>query len=127
MRRRTFFGNLTALGASPFLAFAMLIGMISLAGVPFTAGFFGKFYVFSSALQVGSSRLELLWLVILALGMSAVSLYYYLQVLKRVFVSDVPFGQEAIEVPPIRLVPLIIAAVATVVLGCAPAWLIVKP
>jgi NADH-quinone oxidoreductase subunit N len=40
---------------SPFLAFAMLIGMVSLAGVPFTAGFLGKFFIFNAAIAQGRS------------------------------------------------------------------------
>src|SRR5213594_4009955 len=69
---------------SPGLAFCLMIFLLSLAGIPPLAGFFGKFYLFKSALVARgpAQPLGLLWLVILALGMSAVSLYYYLQVLK---------------------------------------------
>src|SRR5204862_7624178 len=68
----------------PVLAFCMLIFMLSLAGLPPLAGFFGKFYVFLAALRSGGGNLGLLWLVILAIAFSAVSLYYYLQVLKQI-------------------------------------------
>ena len=65
---------------SPLLAFAMLVAMISLAGVPFTAGFFGKFMIFKVALEA-----QLYWLV----GLGAISVgcgfYYYLKVVKAMY------------------------------------------
>src|SRR6266404_582779 len=56
---------------SPLVAFCMMIFMLSLAGIPPLAGFFGKFYVFTSVIGTGAKGLGLLWLVILAIGMSA--------------------------------------------------------
>ena len=72
---------------APVISFCMMIFMLSLAGIPPLAGFFGKFYVFTAALKTGAPNLGLLWLVILAIAMSAVSLYYYLQVLKQIYVD----------------------------------------
>ena len=66
---------------SPLLAGCMAIFMLSLAGLPPLAGFFGKFYLFSAALRTGDNH-GLLWLVALALFGSLISLYYYLIVLK---------------------------------------------
>ena len=60
----------------------MAIFMLSLAGLPPLAGFFGKFYLFSAALRAGDNH-GLLWLVALALFGSLISLYYYLIVLRR--------------------------------------------
>src|SRR6267154_562738 len=74
---------------SPILAGCMAIFMLSLAGLPPLAGFFGKFYLFSVALQAGENH-GLLWLVVLALLGSLVSLYYYLIVLKVIFVDEKP-------------------------------------
>jgi len=64
----------------------MAIFMLSLAGIPPLAGFFGKFYVFSAALGAGANN-GLLWLVVIALFGSFISLYYYLIVLKAIFVD----------------------------------------
>jgi NADH-quinone oxidoreductase subunit N len=64
----------------------MAIFMLSLAGIPPLAGFFGKFYLFSVALRAGANH-GLLWLVVLALFGSFISLYYYLIVLKVIFVD----------------------------------------
>jgi NADH-quinone oxidoreductase subunit N len=80
---------------SPLVSLCMMIFMLSLAGIPPLAGFFGKFYLFTSAAASGSVSLGMLWLVVLAIMMSAVSLYYYLQVLKQIFVADSPAGAES--------------------------------
>src|SRR5207245_8413978 len=73
---------------SPLLAGCMSIFMLSLAGLPPFAGFFGKFYLFSAALRAGGNN-GLLWLVALALFGSLISLYYYLIVLKVIFMDEV--------------------------------------
>ena len=73
---------------SPFLAAAMSIFLLSLAGLPPLAGFFGKFYLFSATFRAGGNH-GLLWLVALALFGSFVSLYYYLIPLKVMFVDKV--------------------------------------
>jgi len=79
--------NFAGLSArSPLLAGCMLIFMLSLAGLPPLAGFFGKFYLFSVAFRAGPDH-GLAWLVALALFGSFVSLYYYLIVLRMVFVD----------------------------------------
>jgi NADH-quinone oxidoreductase subunit N len=72
---------------APLLAGCMAIFMLSLAGIPPLAGFFGKFYLFSVALRAGGNY-GLLWLVALALFGSFVSLYYYVLVLKAIFVDE---------------------------------------
>src|SRR5207302_602561 len=70
-----------------FMAGCMAIIMLSLAGIPPLAGFYGKFYVFSAALRATPDH-GLLWLVVVALLGSFVSLYYYLIVLKAIFVDE---------------------------------------
>src|SRR5437773_1556500 len=80
--------NFSALSSrSPLLAGCMAIFLLSLAGLPPLAGFFGKFYLFSVALRAGANH-GLLWLVALALLGSFISLYYYLIVLKVIFVDE---------------------------------------
>ncbi len=107
---------------SPLLAGCMAIFMLSLAGLPPLAGFFGKFYLFSTAFRAGENH-GLLWLVALALFGSFVSLYYYLIVLKMIFVSEAP--SSATQSPVAsgdflrRMVVLVLAAVV-LLLGIAP-------
>jgi NADH-quinone oxidoreductase subunit N len=72
---------------SPLLAGCMAVFMLSLAGLPPLAGFFGKFYLFSVAFRSGANH-GLLWLVVLALFGSLISLYYYLIVLKVIFIEE---------------------------------------
>lgn len=72
---------------SPFLAGCMAVFLLSLAGLPPLAGFFGKFYLFSAALRTGEIH-SLLWLVALALFGSLISLYYYLIILKTIFIDQ---------------------------------------
>jgi NADH-quinone oxidoreductase subunit N len=108
---------------APVVSFCMFIFMLSLAGIPPLAGFFGKFYVFAAVVKAGSN-LGLLWLVVLAIAMSAVSLFYYLQVLKRIYVADLPEGQQPIAVPILNQVVLAAIALAVLILGCAPSLLL---
>ena len=77
----------------------MAIFLLSLAGLPPLAGFFGKFYLFSVALRAGANH-GLLWLVALALLGSFISLYYYLIVLKVIFVDEKPQP----ETSPVRTI-----------------------
>lgn len=69
---------------NPKLSFVMMLAMFSLAGIPPFAGFFSKFFIFSSALQGGSIALYIL--VLIALINTIVSLYYYLMVVKAMFI-----------------------------------------
>lgn len=100
---------------SPLLAFCLAIFVLSLAGIPPLAGFFGKFYVFIAALKAPGAEIGLLWLVVVAVLTSAISLYYYLQVLKQAFVVEGSGGGAIAGVWPIALL-----ALGVVVLGCAP-------
>src|SRR5882672_6328662 len=109
---------------SPVVSFCMMIFMLSLAGIPPLAGFFGKFYVFAAALKTGAPNLGLLWLVILAVAMSAVSLYYYLQVLKQIYVADVPAGAPGLRAPILSQVVLSLLAAGVILFGCAPNLLV---
>jgi NADH-quinone oxidoreductase subunit N len=65
---------------SPFLAFAMLIAMASLAGVPFTAGFLGKFYIFYAAIAHHQTTLIIVGIITVACGF-----YYYLKVVRAMY------------------------------------------
>ncbi len=99
----------------PVLAFCMLIFMLSLAGIPPLAGFFGKFYVFAAAVKAGS-----LALFILALATSTVSLFYYLQVLKQIYVGETADASHWEPVPITVSVALLAMAFGVTLLGCFP-------
>jgi NADH-quinone oxidoreductase subunit N len=111
---------------SPLLAGCMAVFMLSLAGLPPLAGFFGKFYLFAAALSSGGNH-ALLWLVALALFGSLISLYYYLAVLKVIFVDGDPGAGASSAAPPADSLQKIVVAVLAVVvlgLGVAPSMLL---
>jgi len=109
---------------APLVSLCMLVFMLSLAGIPPLAGFFGKFYVFAATLSVGGPDPGRLGLVGLAVAMSAVSLYYYLQVLKRIYVADPPADGAGLKVPVVSQVVLCVLAALVILLGVAPGWLV---
>ncbi len=108
---------------SPLLAGCMSIFMLSLAGIPPLAGFFGKFYLFSAALRAGANH-GLLWLVGVALLGSLISLYYYLMVLKAIFVDEPALSaSRGVDRLPADLLPrtaVVVLAAAVLLLGVAP-------
>lgn len=112
---------------APVLSICMLIFMLSLGGIPPLAGFFGKFFLFASTLSAGQHTLGLLWLVVLAIAMSTVSLYYYMQVLKRIYIVKSSSEADPIHVPIVSQLALCAIALSILLLGCAPnlflAWL----
>jgi NADH-quinone oxidoreductase subunit N len=103
--------------------------MLSLAGLPPLAGFFGKFYLFSVALRADANH-GLLWLVALALLGSFVSLYYYLAVLKAIFVDDPEAGTgdpgalSSIKLDFLQRISLVLLAGTVLVLGLLPSGLV---
>lgn len=109
---------------APVVAWCMMVFMLSLAGIPPLVGFFGKFYLFTVALKTGAQNLGLLWLVILAVGMSVVSLYYYLQVLKQIYVADVPADAGEWRVSVFSQIVLGLLAAGVILLGAIPGWLL---
>jgi len=112
--------NFTGLSSrSPLLAGCMAIFMLSLAGLPPLAGFFGKFYLFSAAFRSGNNH-GLLWLVALALFGSLVSLYYYLIVLKVIFTAKFSTDAPAPGLSFIQGLSLSMLALAVLVLGITP-------
>jgi NADH-quinone oxidoreductase subunit N len=107
---------------APVLSLCLLVFLLSLGGIPPLAGFTGKFFLFSAAVGAGEN-LGLLWLVILAIAMSAVSFYYYLLVLKQAYVEDAAADAPAIRTPFFTMLALVLLAALVVLLGCSPGWL----
>ncbi|MGC1420904.1 MAG: NADH-quinone oxidoreductase subunit N [Terracidiphilus sp.] len=103
------------------LAVVMMVLFLSLAGIPPLVGFWAKFNLFAAVLRVYPTGLGI-GLVALAVAMSAVSLYYYLQVLKRVFVMPAA-NSLPIKANHITMGVLALIALAVVVLGCLPGLL----
>ncbi len=102
---------------SPLLGGAMAFFLISLIGIPFTGGFFGKFYVFTAALHSG-----FIWLSILGLINSGIAAFYYLRVVTSVY-SKPAEASQVNSVPRATtplLFALLITVAATLILGIVP-------
>ena len=108
---------------NPLLAGTLLLFLLSLAGIPPLVGFWVKFNLFAAVLQSPSAHTWSLAAVILAVAASAVSLYYYLQVLKRAYVLP-PAHPEPIPVSFVEMTVLVLIALATLALGLAPNLLV---
>ena len=107
---------------NPVLAGTMLVFLLSLAGIPPLVGFWAKFNLFAAVLRSPSAMHWGLALVATALAASAVSLYYYLQVLKRIYVTK-PVETEPLQISSLEVTILAAIALVVVLLGILPSAL----
>jgi NADH-quinone oxidoreductase subunit N len=104
----------------PLLAAMNTVFLLSLAGIPLTAGFVAKFYMLASAVKSGSY----LWLVIFAVFCAAISVYYYFRVIQAMYFKD---GQaQVLQVSTGFKWGLVLIAFIVIVLGIYPQWLFTK-
>ena len=101
----------------PVAAVAMLIFMLSLGGIPPTAGFMGKVWVFGAAIDAG-----FIWLAVIGVINSAISLYYYIRVVVFMWMKEETLGAE-IEIGPTMAVTLAVAVIGSVLFGVYPQML----
>jgi NADH-quinone oxidoreductase subunit N len=99
----------------PLLAAGMAIFMFSLAGIPPTAGFVGKFYIFSAAIKAGY-----IGLAIIGVLNSALSVYFYLRVTVMMYMRNPEKEQAPLEMCPALVVALVIAVFGTLQMGIIP-------
>jgi NADH-quinone oxidoreductase subunit N len=116
-RMREDYNGLNGLAkTNPLLAFSLTVSMLSLAGIPLTGGFFGKFFVFSAAVENGY-----IGLVVFAVVMSMVSIYYYLRPIIAMYMRDTDAETaEAVPVTTFQAGALLLLAALTVLLGVLP-------
>ena len=105
---------------SPLLAGCLMVFILSLAGVPPLAGFFGKFGVFAAALSPAGLNSPTGWLAVFAMAMSAVGLYYYLLILKEALVKAPAANVPAVKIPAVAALTLLAAAALTIAFGVHP-------
>ena len=98
----------------PFAAVAMLIFMLSLGGIPPTAGFMGKLWLFSAAIESG-----LVWLAVIFVVNSVISLYYYYRVIVFMWLKDETTGSDMVLSPALATA-LVIAVVGSLLFGVYP-------
>jgi NADH-quinone oxidoreductase subunit N len=97
----------------PIVGVVMTLFMVSLTGLPPTAGFIGKFYIFASLIKGGS---QFYWLVFIGGINSVVSLYYYMRVIKVMFL-DGERSERFTQPPTIMTIMLLVTAIPTFLLG----------
>jgi NADH-quinone oxidoreductase subunit N len=98
---------------NPFLALVLTIAMLSLAGIPLTAGFIGKFFMFSAALKQYQ-----VWLVILAVVNAVISIFYYFRVIVAMYFRDAERAE--LTVPVYYKLVLGFSALVTILIGVYP-------
>ena len=103
---------------APFLALALAFCLISLTGIPPTAGFWAKLYIFNAGI-----RADLVWLVIIGVLNSIVSAYYYLGVVKQMFLGEPDTPVKVRPTPTIGLA-MSVATLGVLIFGIIPTPLI---
>lgn len=103
---------------NPALALCMTVAMLSLAGIPVTAGFFAKYFVFTT--MIGT---QYKWLLILAILTSAVGAYYYLKVIIAMYFHKAD-TTDSVQIETSNSFVIILATIATVVIGVAPGFIV---
>jgi NADH-quinone oxidoreductase subunit N len=103
---------------NPLLAGLMAVFMFSLAGIPPFAGFFGKYYVFISAIESG-----LTWLAVIGVISSVISVYFYLRIVVLMYFKE-PEGDLSVTQTNTGLLAVVISVLLVIVLGVAPGSII---
>jgi NADH-quinone oxidoreductase subunit N len=100
---------------SPLVAITMTILLLSMAGIPLTSGFIGKFYVFRAAWHTAGP------LVVIALLASAIAAFYYLRIVVLMFFAEPPENAPTVSIPgATATIALTVGVVATIALGIFP-------
>jgi NADH-quinone oxidoreductase subunit N len=103
---------------NPFLAFVMTVALLSLAGIPPTAGFFAKYYIFTAAFQAGHA-----WLVLVAILASLIGVYYYFKIIIAMYFKH-NNNESAIELSFNHKLLFVITVLITIALGLMPDFVI---
>jgi proton-translocating NADH-quinone oxidoreductase chain N len=103
---------------APILAGVMLLGLLSLAGIPGTAGFLAKLFVFGAAIQYNT--IQTLVLAIIGVLTTVVAAFYYLNIVRQMYFEPADKGAVAVSLPVGARVGLAVAAIGILVLGIYP-------
>jgi len=102
---------------NPFLAIAAAISLLSLAGIPITAGFFAKYYIFIAALQGGY-----IWITVIGVVAALIGVYYYFRIIVAMYFKE--GDTEKIELSPLFTFVIFITTLLTLLLGLFPGFII---
>lgn len=120
MKDYTFDGFNGLATREPVIAFAVTVFLLSLAGIPLTAGFFAKYFMLAAAVKTGTY----LWLVVFAVVMAAVSVYYYFRVIQAMYFRS---GEgQVVAAPAAFKTLLLLAALVIILLGIFPYQLLLN-
>jgi NADH-quinone oxidoreductase subunit N len=100
----------------PIAAAAMLVFLLSLTGIPPTAGFVGKFYIFGAAIKAGY-----VWLALIAVINTAISLFYYMRVAMVMYMQEAPRALVLSSSRPLHAA-VALAVLGTLIIGIYPQW-----
>lgn len=103
----------------PAAALAMTVCLLSLGGMPPTGGFFGKFYIFKSAMEVADNQLA--WLVVVGIVNSAISIYYYLRIVTAMYFRDANQPFQTTRSGALFVV-MALCPLAIIEMGVMPNW-----
>jgi NADH-quinone oxidoreductase subunit N len=102
----------------PVEALLLCVFLLSLTGIPLTAGFFAKYYMLTAAMKNG----QMTWLVILGIACAAISVYYYFRVIQAMYFKE---GEDpGLKITESFRAVLVVTAVLVVILGIHPDWLL---
>jgi NADH-quinone oxidoreductase subunit N len=119
-RERLLVDDWAGLGAQhPAVALAMTVLLLSFGGVPPTGGFFAKFYIFKAAMEASDG--QLLWLVVLGVINSAISIYYYLRIVTAMYFRDTNQPFTPTTSGPLMFV-IVVCPILVLELGVMPGW-----
>jgi NADH-quinone oxidoreductase subunit N len=97
---------------APLLSIAMVAFLISLTGIPPTAGFIGKLFIFTAVVKA-----NYIWLAVVGVLNSVVSLYYYVKIIRNMYLRNIDDDAKVMEFPAMSLVLILVLAVPTLVFG----------
>jgi len=110
----TFDGFNGLANTQPMIAFSAVVFLMSLAGIPLTAGFFAKYYMLASVVKSGGS----LWIVVVAVLFASVSVYYYFKVIQSMYFKN--GNPETVEITPQFKYGVFSVAIAIIIIGVLP-------
>ncbi|NWJ51518.1 MAG: NADH-quinone oxidoreductase subunit N [Bacteroidetes bacterium] len=104
---------------NPLLALIMTIALLSMAGIPVTAGFFAKYYIFVNAVSQGY-----VWLTLIGIAAALIGVYYYFRIIVAMYFKEGDSTLPKVEVQPLFLATLLFVTFMTLAMGLFPGWFI---